>query len=420
MDGEGVNMPKIDRDIKKQWILFALVNMVLLIIVFGAFIAGYVVFGTQSAEKELKNGLEEYANTLKKYDLQVLMDACSGESGILDADNPSYSFGVYVVRGDGSYGFYSNDAFLVKNSPEIGGKADVVQTMTFASHEFLTYTTAVNDNAGAYIKVFACSDHISAANEKVKLYSIPFSIAFIALCVIIAIALGQIEIKPITDNYFKQKAFINDMSHEIRTPLAIIKGNLENVLATPEAKVHEVADEINSSLDEVDYMTTMSTGLLNIVRGENKSIKKEGIMSEAVSEVVDMFSDVAMLDGKALIACVDYCDIQVDKEKIKQLLTVLLDNSVKYTKEGDRINVKLKNTKEGCILTVSDTGIGVDKSELDLIFDRFYRAQNAKEINGTGLGLAVAKSIVESMNGTIKAMPNVPQGLEIDVAIKRN
>ncbi|HBW05307.1 MAG TPA: hypothetical protein DEF02_01760, partial [Clostridiales bacterium] len=222
------------------------------------------------------------------------------------------------------------------------------------------------------------------------------------------------------DNYYKQKAFINDMSHEIRTPLAIIKGNLENVLATPDATVKEVADEINSSLDEVDYMTTMSTGLLNIVRGENKSIKKEGIMSDAVSEVVDMFSDVATLSGKALIACVDYCDIQVDKEKIKQLLTVLLDNSIKYTHEGDRINVKLKNTKEGCILTVSDTGIGVDKSELELIFDRFYRAQNAKDINGTGLGLAVAKSIVDSMDGSIKAMQNVPQGLEIDVAIKRN
>ncbi|HAT83970.1 MAG TPA: hypothetical protein DCS37_03630, partial [Clostridiales bacterium] len=200
----------------------------------------------------------------------------------------------------------------------------------------------------------------------------------------------------------------------------IIKGNLENVLATPDATVKEVADEINSSLDEVDYMTTMSTGLLNIVRGENKSIKKEGIMSDAVSEVVDMFSDVATLSGKALIACVDYCDIQVDKEKIKQLLTVLLDNSIKYTHEGDRINVKLKNTKEGCILTVSDTGIGVDKSELELIFDRFYRAQNAKDINGTGLGLAVAKSIVDSMDGSIKAMQNVPQGLEIDVAIKRN
>ena len=420
MDREGVIMSKIDRDIKKQWILFALVNMVILIMVFGAFIAGYVVFSARAAQNELSDGLAEYAQTLKKYDLQELLAACSDDSGILDADNPQYSFGVYVVRGDGSYGFYSNDDYLVKNNPEIGGKADSIQKMSFASHDFLTYTTAVNGNAGAYIKAFVCIDHIQAANENVKLYSIPFVFAFIALCVIIAIALGQIEIKPITDNYYKQKAFINDMSHEIRTPLAIIKGNLENVLATPDATVKEVADEINSSLDEVDYMTTMSTGLLNIVRGENKSIKKEGIMSDAVSEVVDMFSDVATLSGKALIACVDYCDIQVDKEKIKQLLTVLLDNSIKYTHEGDRINVKLKNTKEGCILTVSDTGIGVDKSELELIFDRFYRAQNAKDINGTGLGLAVAKSIVDSMDGSIKAMQNVPQGLEIDVAIKRN
>lgn len=412
-------MAKLDKNLKKQWLIFTLINTLLLIAVLGAFMAGFVVFSARSTENAMKKGIAEYAATLKKNNLQSLLDACQSESGNLDANNPAYDFGIYVVRSDGSYGFYSKNGYLVKNSPIIGGKSDTCERMTIGSHEYMTYTTAVTDNAGAYIKVFVCADFLTEASANVKKYSIPFAIAFAVLCVAMALALGQIEIKPITDNYYKQKAFINDMSHEIRTPLAIIKGNLENVLATPDASVSRVSDELNACLDEVDYMTTMSTGLLNIVRGESKSIKKEGIMSEAVTEVVDLFADVAALGNKSLIACVEYCDIQVDKEKIKQLLTALLDNAIKYTRDGDRITVKLKNAKEGCLLSVADTGIGVEKGELDKIFDRFYRAENAKEINGTGLGLAVAKSIVESMNGTIKAVQNIPEGLEIDVAIKR-
>jgi len=412
-------MAKLDKNLKKQWLIFTLINTLLLIAVLGAFMAGFVVFSARSTENAMKKGIAEYAATLKKNDLQSLLDACQSESGNLDANNPAYDFGIYVVRSDGSYGFYSKNDYLVKNSPIIGGRSDTCERMTIGSHEYMTYTTAVIDNAGAYIKVFVCADFLTEASANVKKYSIPFAIAFAVLCVAMALALGQIEIKPITDNYYKQKAFINDMSHEIRTPLAIIKGNLENVLATPDASVSRVSDELNACLDEVDYMTTMSTGLLNIVRGESKSIKKEGIMSEAVTEVVDLFADVAALGNKSLIACVEYCDIQVDKEKIKQLLTALLDNAIKYTRDGDRITVKLKNAKEGCLLSVADTGIGVEKGELDKIFDRFYRAENAKEINGTGLGLAVAKSIVESMNGTIKAVQNIPEGLEIDVAIKR-
>lgn len=109
----------------------------------------------------------------------------------------------------------------------------------------------------------------------------------------------------------------------------------------------------------------------------------------------------------------------MDREKIKQLASVLIENAVKYTREGDRINVRLKNTKDGCVLTVSDTGIGVPKGDLDSIFDRFYRADNVKDIPGTGLGLSIAQAIVEGMGGSIKASANVPCGLEITVQLKR-
>ena len=142
-------------------------------------------------------------------------------------------------------------------------------------------------------------------------------------------------------------------------------------------------------------------------------------MSDVMSETVDMFADMATMANRALIANIEYCDIPVDREKIKQLASVLIENAVKYTREGDRITVRLKNTKDGCVFTVADTGIGVPKAELESIFDRFYRADNAKDIPGTGLGLSIAKAIVEGMGGTISAASNVPCGLEINCRFKR-
>jgi len=410
---------KIDKDIRKRLLTYIFVNMLVLFAVFGALIGGYVAVAANADMDAIEKGTGNYAESLKQLSLSELIDVCNGNSVRVELQNPSYMFGIYTVRGDNTYEFYSRDEFLVANNPRIGGKSDTFERQNVGGHDFVTYTTAVKDNAGAYIKVFAPADFETEANDAVKLYSIPFIIVFIVLCAVVSLILGYIEIRPIAENYYRQKNFINDMSHEIRTPLAIIKGNLENIKQFPEAKVSQVGESIAECLDEVDYMNNMSSGLLSIVRVGSKSVKKETLLSEAVTEAVDNVAELASMSNKSLIACIDNCDISVDKDKLKQLMDVLLENALKYTDEGDRISVRLKNTKEGCALTVSDTGIGVGKNELESIFDRFYRGENVGERQGTGLGLAIAKTIVESMGGTIKAMHNMPKGLEIIVTLKR-
>lgn len=410
---------RLDKDIRRLLATYTLVNMLLLFIVFGALLGGYVAVTAKSSEKAVRNGVNEYARNLKQYSLNELIEMCKGDTGSVETGHPSYMFGIYTVRGDSSYEFYSRSDFLTLHNPMIGGKSDTFERQSIGGYQFVTYTTLIKDSAGAYIKVFAPADFLTESESLIKLYSIPFVLSFVILCAVIALMLGFIEIRPIAENYYKQKNFINDMSHEIRTPLAIIKGNLENIKQFPDFKVSQVGDSIAECLDEVDYMNNMSSGLLSIVRGGNKSVKRETLLSEAVSEAVENVAELAGMSNKSLIACIENCEITVDKEKIKQLLDVLIENSLKYTDEGDRIDVKLKNTKEGCALIIADTGIGVGKNELESIFDRFYRGENVGDRQGTGLGLAIAKTIVESMNGTIKAMHNVPKGLEIIVTLKR-
>ena len=415
-------MVNVDRDIKKRWMVFALVNLGLVILIFGALIAGFGAYVATEQRDQLRDGVREYAQELAALGYDELRSVINSNSA-LTLDAPEYRFALYTVTG-GDVMIETSDDFLSNNSPSLGGRANEHRTENVGGHTFETYTVQTfpseEDGAYHYVKVFAVCDSLTAALDEISVYCIPFVIAFIVVAVVFSFVWGYIAIKPIMTDYVKQKDFINDMSHEIRTPLAVIKGNLENVLASPDSTVSEQSEMLYASLEEVDYMTDISSGLLNIVRGRSASRGKETKMSDVISETVDMFADMATMANKALIANIEYCDLPVDREKIKQLASVLIENAVKYTAEGDRITVRLKNTKDGCVFTVTDTGIGVPKGDLETIFDRFYRAENAKDIPGTGLGLSIAKAIVEGMGGSIKAAANVPCGLEITCVFKNN
>lgn len=143
--------------------------------------------------------------------------------------------------------------------------------------------------------------------------------------------------------------------------------------------MEDVRELLETCLGEVDYMNDMSSGLLNIVKGQGKSVKKEDRLGDVVSRTVDMFADLATMGNKSLVADIESCEMAVDGEKVKQLVSVLLDNAVKYTRDGDRITVRLKNLKEGCVLTVSDTGIGVPKTS----WSSFSTASTAARMSRT-------------------------------------
>lgn len=415
-------MVNVDRDIKKRWMVFALVNLALVVLIFGALLAGFAAYAAVAQRDAVRDGVKGYAEALASLGVDGIRGAMSGNSAMV-MDSPEYRFALYTVSG-GSVMIETVDEFLERNDPVLGGRVGVNALESVGGHDFETYTAYVASPVGDegtryYVKAFAACDNLVAALDDISLNSIPFAVAFIVAAVVFSFVWGYIAIKPIMTDYVKQKDFINDMSHEIRTPLAVIKGNLENVLASPDATVAEQSEMLYQSLDEVDYMTDISSGLLNIVRGKSAGRSKETKMSDVVSETVDMFADMATMANKALIANIEYCDIAVDREKIKQLASVLIENAVKYTREGDRISVRLKNTKDGCVFTVADTGIGVPKVELESIFDRFYRAGNVKDVPGTGLGLSIAKAIVEGMGGTIKASACIPCGLEITCVFKK-
>lgn len=403
-------------NVTKKWFAYALINMVMLTTFFGVLILSYGIIVSNNTLYKSEEIVESYAEELSRMRFSDLVSIANGDVVKYGSSvRRDCTVALYTFRADGSLEMTCADAWLRNENPGISYKDNDSGREAIGGAQYITcHYKLSNSSENAYVKVFMSLQTIDAARTDNISTNIIFIVTFIIGAILLSIAMAYLEIRPIAKSYEEQKRFINDISHEIRTPLTVIKGNVENILAKPDCTVSEVNDELYELVNEVEYMTEMTTGMLTIVRNSNKSSgAKDTNISDIVRSVVDVYGELTSVSQRALIASIDNVSMNAEKEKIKQLLMILLDNALKYTNEGDRIVVKLRAKTKGCILSVSDTGIGVPQAELENIFERFYRASNTGAHEGTGLGLSIAKSIVESYGGTIEAKQNVPSGLII-------
>ena len=229
----------------------------------------------------------------------------------------------------------------------------------------------------------------------------------IALCVMLASALVVITLififskramKPVAESYEKQKQFITDANHELKTPLTLILANLE--LAKCELGENEWLEDIRI---EGEKMTELVNQLVSLSRmDETRALDVSEIeMDELVHEAISTFDVLAANKGKRITLDVDEeIRFHGDEMLIRRLVGILLDNAVKYCDEGGEIKVSLKQ-KRHIILTVENSYAAVESLELDRLFDRFYRSDKARSSAGYGIGLSIAKAIVQAHRGEI-------------------
>ena len=211
------------------------------------------------------------------------------------------------------------------------------------------------------------------------------------------------------------KRFTSDASHELRTPLSILKGQIQAVLRD-KALPNSFRKIFEEELDEVNYMEKIVNNLLLLSRYDSRKIKIENAivdLSDLLIEQCERMKGLAKRKKvKIKLGPIDPVKIIGDKAYLAQMLSNLLDNSIKYNKENGEVYVELKAQKEKniCSLTIQDTGIGIPESDLPRIFDRFYRVDKSRsrKIMGSGLGLSIVKMIVELHKGkiTIKSKEN--------------
>ncbi|HFU4116273.1 TPA: sensor histidine kinase [Streptococcus suis] len=238
-----------------------------------------------------------------------------------------------------------------------------------------------------------------------------------------SIYLSNISMKPILISYQKQKDFVENASHELRTPLAVLQNRLESLFRNPEATILDSSESIGSSLEEVRNMRLLTTNLLNLAR------RDDGLKADLVEvpasyfdEIFENYSIVAEENGKTLtVNNLIHQTVRTDKVLLKQLLTILFDNAIKYSDEDGVITLTANVKDRHLYFTVADNGIGISDADKKKIFDRFYRVDKARtrQKGGFGLGLSLAKQIIKTLNGHISVRDNKPKGTIFEVRLPK-
>ena len=239
-----------------------------------------------------------------------------------------------------------------------------------------------------------------------------------AVLVLLILFSGRI-VKPVAESYEKQKRFITDAGHEIKTPLTIIGADAD--LLELECGENEWLTDIRR---QAERLTGLTNDLIYLSRMDEEQPRLQPIefpLSDVTEEVVQSFQAPARAQEKKLIMEIrPMLSFTGDEKAIRQLVSVLLDNAVKYSPEGGTISVRLEKEGRAVKLSVSNSTVRpVKKEELNCIFDRFYRADQSRSsaAGGYGLGLAIARSIVAAHKGKIRADSAGDQLLTISVVL---
>ena len=224
----------------------------------------------------------------------------------------------------------------------------------------------------------------------------------------------------------ERRLFVSNVSHELRTPLTSVKSYLE---ALDEGALYEpvAPDFIKVSLDETNRMMRMVTDLLHLSRIDNATshLDVELINFTAfITFILNRFDKIRSQDQEKKYELVrDYpitsVWIEIDTDKMTQVIDNILNNAIKYSPDGGKITVSMKTTDDQMILSISDQGLGIPKEDLPKIFDRFYRVDKARSRaqGGTGLGLAIAKEIIKQHNGFIWAKSEYGKGSTFTIVL---
>ncbi|MFH0772873.1 MAG: HAMP domain-containing sensor histidine kinase [bacterium] len=215
-------------------------------------------------------------------------------------------------------------------------------------------------------------------------------------------------LQPIQDMVEEQNRFISDASHELKTPLTAMKSSLEVYVRDPKMTLVEAKQVLRENIQEVNRLQILSESLLTL--SENQSGNMSHLMTQLHPKdlIIKACHQVKhSADKKKIkihISSFPDTEIEGNEEKLIELFTILLDNAIKYSAEETAISLSGESVKKELILRVSDKGIGIDEKDIPHVFDRFYRSDSARGrvgVGGYGLGLSIAKKIVEFHKGKI-------------------
>ncbi|GEK27995.1 sensor histidine kinase [Furfurilactobacillus siliginis] len=286
------------------------------------------------------------------------------------------------------------------------------RTLTF-------YVPESNPNlayAGYYVMIVTNTDSERVSVQIFKRVLTWTMLFFWLVSIVLSYVLARLNMRPIMRSWRRQREFVANAAHELRTPLTIIQNKLELMLTHPNDKIVDQTEQITMSLGEVRRLNGLTSDLLLLARSDSDmtQINTEAVaMKPFLENVIQPYSEIAASQDKHFDSTIDLTQtLSIDRQRIHQLIVIFLDNALKYTTTGNDISFTAKQVGNRWILRVADTGIGLSDADKPHVFERFYRVDKSRsrQTGGNGLGLSIAKWIIDSHKGRVAITDNTPTG----------
>ena len=374
------------------------INMALLTTVFVAIFGVIFIITSNSINREINGNLNALIHDLKRpipHSVNIVVELSS--DGTIKQHFKSYE----ISTNDDTL---QNVVDKILKSGKDFGKVDISSS---------TYSY-LKDNGPFGVKI-AFMERSMYDNMLFQLLKNLILIGFISLIALlfISIYLTNKSIIPIKETFKKQKQFIADASHELKTPLSIIKTNTSLILSHPDDTIKNQSKWINYINSQTDRMSELISEMLSLAKmdtAENKLPLSPINMSKIVESMILMFDAVLYENNIELETNISKnLFINDDKESLKKLFSVIMDNAIKHTNKNGNITVSLFSDKNKVKMIIRNTGEGIAQEHLERIFERFYRVDSSRnrETGGYGLGLSIASSIVKQHKGKIYAKSKI-------------
>ena len=278
------------------------------------------------------------------------------------------------------------------------------------------YVAVEKENGTMYI--FLDCDREFDEYKTILLYSVLISALSLAVVAILIVFISKVYVSPLADGYEKQKRFITDASHELKTPLTIISANTE--ILEMDVGENEWTKSIHS---QIDRLTDMTNKLVYLARMEEENPHINMIdftLSNAVAETAEPYKAIALSSGKILnIDAEENVAYKGDEKAIRQALTMLLDNAMKYSDDKGTVWVTLKTLSSGKEIVIKNTVDKIETGKRDELFDRFVRGDESRnsKTGGSGIGMSVAHAIIAAHKGKISAKSEDGKSLTITIIL---
>ena len=312
-------------------------------------------------------------------------------------------WGKIVVSGS-SYFDLENEAFIQGLIQEVYRREE--NSGIIENHDLLYYTIS---SRGEQIMAFV--DISSQRHTLAMLVQISILIGFFSLVAFFGISfcLARWAVRPVEKAWQQQKQFVSDASHELKTPLTVIMSNAE-LLQSPDCTEENREQFADGILTMSRRMRNLVEGLLELARADNGQVKKDFApldVSRLTEDALLPFEPLYYERGLLLEGIIEPgIRLTGNEQYLRQVVDILLDNAMKYSAPGV-VSVYLRRQGRNCLLTVSNPGQPIPREDLQRIFERFYRSDQARTGNGSfGLGLSIAKSVTEEHGGRIWAESN--------------